>query len=85
MINFLKYMTVFLQKFLFNKSFILIYFFNKFIFQSNTRKIVLEKYNNLMLFKISSLTLIYDRNNFSLYILIKQMPNKKYKLNLISN
>lgn len=85
MINFLKYMTVFLQKLLFNKSFILIYFFNKFIFQSNTRKIVLEKYNNLMLFKISSLTLIYDRNNFSLYILIKQMPNKKYKLNLISN
>lgn len=78
-------MTVFLQKLLFNKSFILIYFFNKFIFQSNTRKIVLEKYNNLMLFKISSLTLIYDRNNFSLYILIKQMPNKKYKLNLISN
>lgn len=78
-------MTVFLQKFLFNKSFILIYFFNKFIFQSNTRKIVLEKYNNLILFKISSLTLIYDRNNFSLYILIKQMPNKKYKLNLISN
>lgn len=78
-------MTVFLQKLLFNKSFILIYFFNKFIFQSNTRKIVLEKYNNLILFKISSLTLIYDRNNFSLYILIKQMPNKKYKLNLISN